>query len=136
MPAAVDLTFRPSLRQLAPQLVLVAAAVAVAAVLRDGALLLVSALGLALVLAMWRRYGTRVTAGGLVYLGLTGDRTIPWAQVQTVDEHAQLGGRGLLVREATGRRTLLRAPRDSRLSPDPDYEAKRDTIVRAWRAGR
>ena len=42
-------------------------------------------------------------------------------------------GRGLLVVETSGRRTVLTAPRVNRVLPDRDYAARRDQVLAAWR---
>ena len=130
-----DLTFRPTLRQLMPQLVLVVVAITIAALVHDDVLVAISVLGLGYVLLMWRRFGTHLTSADLVVLGMR-NRVVPWTHVQDLQEHRQLGGRGLVMTDTSGHRTLLKAPRDSRLAPDPGYGAKRDEIIAAWKAER
>jgi hypothetical protein len=130
-----DLTIRPTLRQVLPQLVIAVLAIGVAAALRDAALVAACALGLGYVLLTWRRFGTHLTSGDVVVLGIR-NRIIAWEDVKEVREHRQFGARGLVLTETTGRRTLLKAPHDSRLAPDEDYETKRDQIIEAWDAAR
>lgn len=128
-----DVTYRPMLRQLVPELALVGVAIVTSALLHDAALVAVSVLALGLVVLMWRRFGTLVRHDGLVVLGMR-NRFIPWADVDEVREHRQYGGRGIIVVEPSGRRTLLKAPRDGLLSPDRGYDEKHDHIVRSWEA--
>ena len=130
-----DVIFRPAIRQLVPHIVVVAVVLVTALVLRDAALVGIAVIGLLLVAFMWRRYGTVVKDDGIVVLGVT-NRLIPWSEVEDVSELNQAGGRGVVVKEVGGRRTLLRAPRDARMTPDPDYDEKRDRILREWAASR
>ncbi len=130
-----DVIFRPAFRQLVPHIVVVAVVLVTALVLRDPALVGIALVGLLLVAFMWRRYGTVLKDTGIVVLGVT-NRLIPWSAVEDVTEISQAGGRGVVVREVGGRRTLLKAPRDARMAPDPDYDEKRDRILREWAESR
>ena len=133
MSASAAVTYRPTLRQLLPQIVLVVAAFAASAALGDLALLIISFAFLGMVLFVWRRFATVVQREGLLVMGVT-NRTIPWNAITRLQEHEQFGGRGLVVVERSGRKTLLKAPRDSLLSRDRHYEEKRDHIMWSWEA--
>lgn len=128
-------TYRPAIRQLAPHLVVVGLVFVASIALRDASLTVIALLGLGVVLLMWRRFGTLLRHDGIVLLGVT-NRFVPWSRVEDLAEHAQFGGRGVFLKEADGRRTLLKAPRDGRLARDPGYEDKRDRILRYWRSNR
>jgi hypothetical protein len=128
-------SYHPSIRQLVPHLVVVGLVLVASIVLRDASLTVIAVIGLVAVLVMWRRFGTLLRHDGIVLLGLT-SRFVPWSRVEDVAEHTQFGGRGVFLKESDGRRTLLKAPRDGRLAPDPDYEDKRDRILRYWRTNR
>lgn len=127
--------YRPVIRQLVPNLVVVAIVLVASFLLRDPVLTWIAGLGLLVVFIMWQRFGTAVADAGIVILGLR-NRMIPWSAIDDVSEHGQAGGRGVVVTETGGRRTLLKAPRDGRLAPDPDYETKRDAILREWATNR
>lgn len=130
-----DVIYRPEIRQLVPHLVVVAVVLVAAVALADPALVGIAFLGLLIVVFMLRRYGTQLRDDGIVVLGIT-NRFIPWPAIEDVSELAQAGGRGVVVRESGGRRTLLKAPRDARMAPDPDYDEKRDRIILEWSANR
>lgn len=135
MYGAPPLTVRPRLRQLVPQLVVGAVALAVAGAMQDRTLVSAVALGILYLLLIWRTHGTHVNDHELVLLGLR-NRAIPWTQVAAIREQQAMGGRGLLVEETSGRRALLPAPRDSRLARNRDYERDRDAVLDAWEQGR
>jgi hypothetical protein len=130
-----DVTFHPLVRQLWLEIAVVAIAFAVAAAVGDSTLVVLALVALVYLLLLWRLSGTHVTSNDLVLLGFR-HRRVPWTQVQEIEERSQFGGRGLLVIEKSGRRTLLKAPREGRLAPDPDFDAKRDQVISAWKAGR
>jgi membrane protein implicated in regulation of membrane protease activity len=127
--------YRPVLRQLMPNLVVVAIVLVASILLQDPVLTWIAGLGLLIVFIMWQRFGAAVADSGIVVLGLR-NRVIPWSAIEDVREHAQAGHRGIVVTETGGQRTLLKAPRDGRLAPDPDYDKKRDAILREWAANR
>jgi len=129
---APPVTVRPQLRQLVPQLVIGGVALVAAAALHDRILVIAALMGVGYLVMVWRQHGTHVNDHELVLMGLR-NRAIPWSSVADVREERAFGGRGLLVEERSGRRTALTAPRDSRLLPDRDYEARRDQVLTAWR---
>lgn len=59
-------------------------------------------------------------------------RTIPWADVQAIRVEPYQGARTVVIYEAGGRRTRLRAPITGFLSWDRSFEEKFHTIGRWW----
>ncbi|MFG2954335.1 hypothetical protein ACGF5O_11460 [Streptomyces sp. NPDC048291] len=59
-------------------------------------------------------------------------RTIPWANVQAIQIESLLGSRTVVIYEAGGRQTRLRAPTTGFLTWDRDFEGKFHTIGRWW----
>ncbi|MHB9860539.1 hypothetical protein [Streptomyces sp. YIM S03343] len=63
-------------------------------------------------------------------------RTIPWSNVQAIQVESYAGSRTVVIYEAGGRRTRLRAPITGFLSWDRGFEEKFHTIGRWWLAHR
>ncbi|MGW3913013.1 hypothetical protein ACWEBX_16040 [Streptomyces sp. NPDC005070] len=63
-------------------------------------------------------------------------RTVPWASVQSVRVEQVMGGRVVVLYEAGGRRTRLRAPVTGFLQRDRDFEEKFHVIGQWWLAHR
>jgi hypothetical protein len=63
-------------------------------------------------------------------------RTVPWASVQSVRVEQVMGGRVVVLYEAGGRRTRLRAPATGFLQRDRDFEEKFHVIGQWWLAHR
>lgn len=63
-------------------------------------------------------------------------RTVPWASVQSVRVEQVMGGRVVVLYEAGGRRTRLRAPFTGFLQRDRDFEEKFHVIGQWWLAHR
>lgn len=59
-------------------------------------------------------------------------RTIPWSNVQAIQIESLFGSRTVVIYEAGGRRTRLRAPFTGFLSWDRSFEEKFHTIGRWW----
>ncbi|MEU6199934.1 hypothetical protein [Streptomyces sp. NPDC047061] len=59
-------------------------------------------------------------------------RTVPWSDVQAIRIEPLLGSRTVVIYEAGGRCTRLRAPSTGILSWDRDFEEKFHTIGRWW----
>jgi hypothetical protein len=78
-----------------------------------------------------RSFGITLTASAAVVHGLR-RRTVPWSDVQAVMIEPLLGSRTVVIHEAGGRRTRLRAPITGFLSWDSDFEEKFHTIGRWW----
>jgi hypothetical protein len=63
-------------------------------------------------------------------------RTIPWASVQNVRAEQVMGGRVVVLYEADGRRTRLRAPVTGFLERDRRFEEKFHVIGQWWQTHR
>ncbi|WP_406124683.1 hypothetical protein [Streptomyces sp. NBC_00989] len=63
-------------------------------------------------------------------------RTIPWADIQAVRTESVLGVRSVVLYEADGRRTHLRAPTTGYLAWDRRFEEKFHTIGTWWQTHR
>ncbi|WP_328450158.1 hypothetical protein OG780_20190 [Streptomyces sp. NBC_00386] len=63
-------------------------------------------------------------------------RTVPWASVQSVRVEQVMGGRVVVLYEADGRRTRLRAPVTGFLQRDRGFEEKFHVIGQWWLAYR
>ncbi|KPI02346.1 hypothetical protein OK074_5347 [Actinobacteria bacterium OK074] len=59
-------------------------------------------------------------------------RTIPWADIQGIQIESILGARTVVLYEANGRRTRLRAPTTGFLAWDPGFEEKFHVIGGWW----
>ena len=82
-----------------------------------------------------RTFGVTLTQSAAVVHGLR-RRIIPWAGVQAVQIESFLGSRTVVIYEAGGRRTRLRAPITGFLNWDRGFEEKFHTIGRWWLAHR
>lgn len=78
-----------------------------------------------------RRSGVTLTPTAAVVHNLR-RRTIPWADVQAIRIESVLGSRTVVIYEAGGRHTRLRAPMSGFLSWDRGFEEKFHTIGRWW----
>ena len=81
------------------------------------------------------RQGITLTPSAAVVHNLR-KRIIPWSDVQGVHTESSLGQRTVVIYEATGRRTRLRAPVTGVLSRDRRFEEKFHAIERWWLAHR
>ncbi|MCX4508989.1 hypothetical protein OHA27_01460 [Streptomyces sp. NBC_01619] len=81
------------------------------------------------------RHGITLTPSAAVVHNLR-RRTIPWSDVQGVQAESSLGQRTVVIYEATGRRTRLRAPVTGILCWDRRFEEKFHAIERWWLAHR
>lgn len=59
-------------------------------------------------------------------------RTIPWSDVQAIRVESSLGSRAVVIYEANGRRTCMRAPTTGFPNWDRSFEEKFHTIGRWW----
>ncbi|MER6533734.1 hypothetical protein ACWDE0_09275 [Streptomyces sp. 900105755] len=78
-----------------------------------------------------RRFGVTLTPTAAVVHNFR-RRTIPWADVQAIRIESALGSRTVVIYEAGGRRTRLRAPATGFLSWDRGFEEKFHTIGGWW----
>lgn len=78
-----------------------------------------------------RPFGVTLTQSAAVVHNLA-RRTIPWADVQAIQIESSLGTRTVVIYEASGRRTRLRAPITGFLSWDRTFEEKFHPIGRWW----
>ncbi|MGW3628523.1 hypothetical protein [Streptomyces sp. NPDC000880] len=78
-----------------------------------------------------RPFGVTLTQSAAVVHNLT-RRTIPWANVQAIQIESYLGIRTVVIYEAGGRRTRLRAPITGFLSWDHTFGEKFHTIGGWW----
>lgn len=89
---------------------------------------------LAALIGIWlcsSRAGVTLTPGTLVVQRVH-RREILWSQVQSVQVVRRNGGRRLVVVEASGRRTLLPAPRIGLVLWDRDFDGRAQVIYRWW----
>ncbi|MFF7473687.1 hypothetical protein [Streptomyces sp. NPDC008092] len=86
---------------------------------------------LPLVLITSRRFGVTLTPSAAIAHNFR-RRTIPWSNVQAIQIESLLGSRTVVIYEAGGRRTRLRAPMSGFLSWDHSFEEKFHTIGRWW----
>lgn len=86
---------------------------------------------LPLVQIISRRFGVTLTPTAAVVHNLR-RRAIPWADVQAIQIESVLGSRAVVIYEAGGRHTRLRAPMSGFLSWDRGFEEKFHTIGRWW----
>lgn len=77
------------------------------------------------------RFGITLTPSAAVVHNLR-RRTIPWPNVQAIQIEPYQGTRRVVVYEAGGRRTPLRAPVTGFLAWDGGFEEKYHTVVRWW----
>ncbi|MFJ4844629.1 MULTISPECIES: hypothetical protein [unclassified Streptomyces] len=78
-----------------------------------------------------RPYGITLTPSAAVVHNLS-RRTIPWADVQAIGTEWVFGARSVVIHEAGGRSTRLRAPLTGFLIRDRAFEEKFHTIGRWW----
>ncbi|WP_181802192.1 hypothetical protein [Streptomyces shenzhenensis] len=86
---------------------------------------------LPLLLITSRSFGITLTPSEAVVHSLR-RRPIPWSDVQAVQIESLLGSRAVVIYEAGGRATRLRAPSTGFLSWDRGFEEKFHTIGRWW----
>ncbi|MFE7351797.1 hypothetical protein ACFU8Q_01035 [Streptomyces sp. NPDC057543] len=82
-------------------------------------------------LIAWRPFGVTLAQSAAVVHNLP-RRTIPWADVQAIQVESIFGGRTVVIYEAGGRRTRLRAPITGFLNWDRAFEEKFHIIGRWW----
>ncbi|MEU6343234.1 hypothetical protein ABZ883_20085 [Streptomyces sp. NPDC046977] len=82
-------------------------------------------------LVFLRPYGITLTPSAAVVHNLS-RRTIPWADVQAIGTEWVFGARFVVIHEAGGRRTRLRAPLTGFLSWDRAFEEKFRTLGTWW----
>ncbi|WP_406307207.1 hypothetical protein OHA61_39455 [Streptomyces sp. NBC_00885] len=88
-----------------------------------------------LAMIVFPRHGVTLTPSAAVVHNLR-RRTIPWSDVQGVHTESSMGVRAVVIYEATGRRTRLRAPITGVLCWDRGFEEKFHAIGRWWLAHR
>ncbi|MFD4503304.1 hypothetical protein [Streptomyces sp. NPDC058457] len=86
---------------------------------------------LPVVLVTSRRLGVTLTPSAAIVHNLR-RRTVPWSNVQAIQIESLLGSRTVVIYEAGGRCTRLRAPITGFLSWDRSFEEKFHTIGRWW----
>lgn len=86
---------------------------------------------LALGPALSFRFGITLTPTAAVVHNLR-RRTIPWSGIQGVQIESVLGTRSVVLYEAGGRRTVLRAPQTAFLSWDRHFEEKFHVVGEWW----
>ncbi|GGJ62157.1 hypothetical protein GCM10010121_085970 [Streptomyces brasiliensis] len=82
-------------------------------------------------LITWRPFGVTLTQSAAIVHNFR-HRTIPWSNVQAIRMESFFGTRTVVIYEAGGRRTRLRAPNTGFLSWDRRFEEKFHTIGRWW----
>ncbi|MFF9123699.1 hypothetical protein ACF09J_10420 [Streptomyces sp. NPDC014889] len=97
--------------------------------------LLVWGLLLCSALIISRLFGVTLTPSAAIVHNFR-RRTIPWSNVQAIQIESLFGSRTVVIYEAGGRRTRLRAPITGFLNWDRGFEAKFHTIGRWWLAHR
>ncbi|MFI5635093.1 hypothetical protein ACIA8E_38265 [Streptomyces sp. NPDC051664] len=88
-----------------------------------------------LAMIVFPRYGVTLTPSAAVVHNLR-RQIIPWSDVQGVHTESSLGQRTVVIYEASGCRTRLRAPMTGALGWDRRFEEKFHTIERWWLAHR
>ncbi|WP_351223040.1 hypothetical protein [Streptomyces sp. NPDC002133] len=88
-----------------------------------------------LAMIVFPRHGITLTASAAVVHNLR-RRTIRWSDVQGVHTESSLGQRTVVIYEASGRRTRLRAPVTGVLCWDRRFEEKFHAIGQWWLAHR
>lgn len=78
-----------------------------------------------------RLFGVTLTPSAAIVHNLR-RRTIPWSSVQAIQIESLFGSRTVVIYEAGGRRTRLRAPITAPLNWDRSFEEKFHTIGRWW----
>lgn len=63
-------------------------------------------------------------------------RTIPWADIQAIQTESTLGTKSIVLHEANGHRTELRAPTTGFLSWDRHFDEKLHTMETWWQTHR
>lgn len=87
--------------------------------------------GVVRVLYGWDDFGVGLTPVALEVHNLR-RRTILWTEVQAIRVERILDSRTVVVYEASGRRTRLRAPVTGLFSPDKRFDEKFHTLERWW----
>ena len=82
-------------------------------------------------LLLSRSFGVTLTPSAAIVHNLR-RRTVPWSNVQAIQVDSLFGSRTVVLYEAGGRRTRLRAPITGFLSVDRGFEEKFHTIGRWW----
>lgn len=78
-----------------------------------------------------RLFGVTLTPSAAIVHNIR-RRTIPWSSVQAIQIESLFGSRTVVIYEAGGRRTRLRAPITAFLNWDRSFEEKFHTIGRWW----
>ncbi|MEU9454822.1 hypothetical protein [Streptomyces sp. NPDC048277] len=99
-----------------------------------GSLLICCLLVPAALIASWP-FGVTLTPSAAIVHTLR-RRTVPWSNVQAIQIESLLGSRTVVIYEAGGRTTRLRAPITGFLNWDRGFEEKFHTIGRWWLAHR
>lgn len=81
------------------------------------------------------RLGITLTASAAVVHNVR-RRTIPWADIQAIQVQSSAGIKSIVLHEANGRSTELRAPTTGFLSWDRHFEKKLHTIDTWWQTHR
>ena len=81
------------------------------------------------------RFGITLTPSAAVVHNVR-RRTIPWSDIQAVQRQSTMGVRTIVLHEANGRSTELRAPTTGFLSWDSRFEKKFHTIETWWQTHR
>ncbi|MFE2533310.1 hypothetical protein [Streptomyces sp. NPDC059371] len=141
-PALEEIRFRLGIRQCVPPLLLMTVCVWSGTVLRAVADVGLSAfdvwalvLWIVLVASVVSPFGTTLTPSAARVRDLR-RRTVPWASVQSVRVERVMGGRVVVLYEAGGHRTRLRAPMTAFLQGDRDFDEKFHVIGQWWPAHR
>ncbi|XUL89647.1 hypothetical protein ACQ86D_25940 [Streptomyces galilaeus] len=90
---------------------------------------------LILTLLFSHRFGITLTPSAVVVHNLR-HRTIPWPDIQAIQPESLLGTTTIVLYEANGRRTRLRAPSTGFPARDRHFEEKFHTIGTWWLAHR
>ncbi|MEV7326349.1 hypothetical protein [Streptomyces sp. NPDC093970] len=93
--------------------------------------LLMWAVLLSVLLFTSRRLGVSLTPSAAIVYNLR-RRTVPWSNVQAIHVESLLGSQTVVIYEAGGRCTRLRAPITGFLNRDRDFEEKFHSIGRWW----
>ncbi|MFJ7969162.1 hypothetical protein [Streptomyces sp. NPDC096324] len=141
-PAPEEVRFRPGMRQCVLPLLLMTVCLWSGTVLRavaDVGLpvfdVWTPVLWIVLVVSVVSPFGITLTPSAARVHDLR-RRTVPWTSVQSVRIEHVAGGRVVVLYEADGRRTRLRAPVTGFLQRDRDFEEKFHVIGQWWLAHR
>jgi hypothetical protein len=89
-----------------------------------------------LILAAISRGAIRLSPVGIMTSGPLMHRLTGWNDILSIEVLHTRGGRIAVLRLRDGARRPLAAPRDMWPRPDPDFDAKMQTITRYWHAYR